>query len=79
MRNWEDYLTEQGKSLYEFFNNHKLGQFYDPMMGNLQIHNDDWETVKDDVLQFIVEHWEQQWVLSHNADCEQWFVHQLED
>jgi hypothetical protein len=77
--NWENFLTVDGKKHYDFFRKHDLGRFYNPMMGNLCIDNDDWETVKESVLQFIAEYWEQQWVLSHNADCEQWFVHQLED
>lgn len=77
--NWENYLTENGKSKYEFFNKHNLGKYYEPMMGNLSIDNDEWETVKNDVLQFIAEYWEQQWVLLYNDDCEMWFVTQMTD
>lgn len=77
--NWEDFLTVDGRKHFEFFKKHKLGQYYDPMNGTLCIENEDWETVKNDVLQFIVEFWEQQWALSHNADCEMWFVSQLPD
>lgn len=75
--NFEQFLTERGKAKMEFFKQRGIGCFYNPMMGNLEIDNEDFQLIKNDVLEFIAEFWEDRWVLSH---CDgMWYVHQLED
>lgn len=76
-----DYMKPHGKKLYEFFRNHELGIYYDPMMGNLQIPAEDWEPhVQETVLQFIQDNWQDQWTLTYvGSDDAMWCVYQHQD
>lgn len=77
--NFEQFLTEKGKQHYDFFRKHDLGRFYEPMMGNLAIEEDDWPAVKETVLKFITEYWEGCWTLSYHGQMRMWFVTQSMD